>query len=896
MTSGHLYRHMRNIHNCSDDDIEQLKIDVKRRKYGGSAGFPCSACGQMYFSSKSLCTHMKNIHGFCAQREHAAVKCPGCPSTFRSNIQLAEHCGQQHSHNGADFTIIKEEFSSIEAFEKWKRDMEQKTTTRFIVAGVRKWAGGQKTRYNCHLAGGNGDRVDPLVQRQRFRRTQRVHKHCPCFLRRVVHADGKVSAYGCFGHYGHKLDDLSVLEQSQHDESLEEGAPLVKRSRPGIIPPQQRRILKGHKEALALYTGKENLVVYLGDRMWKVLSETDDESEGCTVTLNDTQCKCDVENYHCERCGACATQLSCSCKAVDPAGLPCVHAHAVASFSDEATQLIGPILKKLADDSIPLAATSSSHLDTGPSSSRCSTSPPTTPPEFKNVKLPHNVIVVDGSMDFSKPLGKLPRCVDSHPGPILSDLQDALTVCKVNEHPRYDDSHQGRILIEHQEALTFYKDKENLVVKLGPRRWRVLSAVNNQFEGWIVTVHDTPCGCDWESYHCPQCGACAFRISCSCRDDHASTTPCIHAHAVSILSDEAALLIGSTQKQMVERIPQASSSRHLDASTLPSLFAKPANEEKHGQNIQTARNCRDGHSAERPCSGAHAAATSSHRATPLDGLVLPKQEDESVPQTSSSDHPDEPPQLSPYSDQSPDVMELPVEATQFCDPVRTRRLYRSIPQASRATGSAMVRLSSLPPKQLEKTGQSIAAVEMRKLKITYHRCEKTYEALGLFLRRMLKSKKAADIVTVNSVLKDTMAVLSKDEAASGHQDGTEFAATSQLFTTAAVPPSTAVHVANPMDCKREEILSNDVAASASQMKKVILHPSDAEQKFSSIDGVCKREATSESEGIIAAVALLPENVPVQDTPTSQLVERTAGPSSEVYRNTDPLDRVCKTET
>lgn len=72
-----------------------------------------------------------------------------------------------------------------------------------------------------------------------------------------------------------------------------------------------------------------------------------------------------------------------------------------------ATQLIGPILKKLADDSIPLAATSSSHLDTGPSSSRCSTSPPTTPPEFKNVKLPHNVIVVDGSMDFSKPLGKV---------------------------------------------------------------------------------------------------------------------------------------------------------------------------------------------------------------------------------------------------------------------------------------------------------------------------------------------------------------------------------------------------------------------------------------------------------------------------------------------------------
>lgn len=47
-------------------------------------------------------------------------------------------------------------------------------------------------------------------------------------FQRVVHADGKVSAYGCFGHYGHKLDDLSVLEQSQHDESLEEGAPLVK--------------------------------------------------------------------------------------------------------------------------------------------------------------------------------------------------------------------------------------------------------------------------------------------------------------------------------------------------------------------------------------------------------------------------------------------------------------------------------------------------------------------------------------------------------------------------------------------------------------------------------------------------------------------------------------------
>lgn len=61
--------------------------------------------------------------------------------------------------------------------------MERKTSTRFTKRGT--WSridGTITTKYGCNRARGDGDLVDPLEQRQRFRRTERIHKYCPAFF------------------------------------------------------------------------------------------------------------------------------------------------------------------------------------------------------------------------------------------------------------------------------------------------------------------------------------------------------------------------------------------------------------------------------------------------------------------------------------------------------------------------------------------------------------------------------------------------------------------------------------------------------------------------------------------------------------------------------------------
>lgn len=374
---SNLYKHMRMYHYCEEEDIRQLSEDIRRRKFKNNPEFLCDICGRMLFSSKALKNHKRSDHGYYGISNHI-VTCPGCPAVFHKQIQLAEHCLEKHSDGGADFTIVRQEFTSMDDCEAWRCDMERKTSTRFTKRGT--WSridGTITTKYGCNRARGDGDLVDPLEQRQRFRRTERIHKYCPAFFVQNERKDATIDVVACFGHYGHKLvdssDPPSPPDQSHHDEELEQGAPPAKHSR--RITPRQTRILRGHREALALYTGKENLVVELGERKWKVLSETNDDDEGCTVTLNDASCSCDTENYHCERCGACAARFTCSCQDGYPYVIPCVHAHAVATFAEQAIELIGPIRKRLADESIPQTS-SAVHLDAAPLSSARSKKPP----------------------------------------------------------------------------------------------------------------------------------------------------------------------------------------------------------------------------------------------------------------------------------------------------------------------------------------------------------------------------------------------------------------------------------------------------------------------------------------------------------------------------------------
>ncbi|KAL6727039.1 hypothetical protein Aduo_008954 [Ancylostoma duodenale] len=73
------------------------------------------------------------------------------------------------------------------------------------------------------------------------------------------------------------------------------------------------------------------------------------------------ECHCDaVVNHHCSRCGACSSQMSCSCPDSMNLGVACIHCHAVATFSAKASERIHSVRHHLA-------------ASTGPSSSCTST-------------------------------------------------------------------------------------------------------------------------------------------------------------------------------------------------------------------------------------------------------------------------------------------------------------------------------------------------------------------------------------------------------------------------------------------------------------------------------------------------------------------------------------------
>lgn len=294
--------------------------------------------------------------------------CPGCPRVFGKQLQLVQHCLLQHSDDGVDFSIVSKKFSSMKAFESWKSDMERKTNSLLVKGSTWKDARGTLVKkYFCHLASGSchQDERDQVLK-WRHRGAELLQKDCPCFIHLFNHVDGKLNALACFGHYGHSVTEISVPDQSCHIEGPSPATMITS----DTDTSRQHRTFSAHKEAVTFYESRKGLIEECGERKWRVLSETGDESEVHTLTMKDTPCSCDEENYHCQYCGACASRFTCSCRNGYPCILPCIHVHAVASFSDEVRKMFGPLRQMIETESIPRNC--GSQLDAASVSSPCS--------------------------------------------------------------------------------------------------------------------------------------------------------------------------------------------------------------------------------------------------------------------------------------------------------------------------------------------------------------------------------------------------------------------------------------------------------------------------------------------------------------------------------------------
>ncbi|KAK5973584.1 C2H2-type domain-containing protein [Trichostrongylus colubriformis] len=323
------YHHLRAVHSWSEEDVEQEKIRIKQSRFPERDKIQCSFCSRVYFSLYSLRAHMEKSHAEQliehGEKGRFKVTCPGCHQVFRTGHELTQHCAETHNgENGQDFSIIEGNFANQKEFSEWLTSVECLTKVRFTRRFSRTSPTGRNHVFLCSHARGKGDVVDPKTMRQRFSISKRVHSHCPAFIKVVENLEGDsqgVQYVACLGHLGHKVGD-ALLKSGKYNHRIHYNH-------------------RKHKEALQYYEGHQDMIIEISNNTWAVVSEDGQEHN---VVVGDP-CHCEAETgSHCDRCGACAYQMKCDCVVTNYNGVPCVHCHAVATFSVKARELI-PVVK-----------------------------------------------------------------------------------------------------------------------------------------------------------------------------------------------------------------------------------------------------------------------------------------------------------------------------------------------------------------------------------------------------------------------------------------------------------------------------------------------------------------------------------------------------------------------
>ncbi|CAJ0592561.1 unnamed protein product [Cylicocyclus nassatus] len=202
---ANLYKHLRNVHKCSQERINRVRNDLKKAMFGNE--FTCE-CGAIYHSKDGLRKHKSAAHPTESTHASHGVTCPICDRRSASHLDLIEHC--RHSHPSADLTVQRKTFASWSSFEVWKEEEERRTCSKLVKRGFTKTSKGIVHMYGCHNANGAGGRIDATERKQRYRKTRRVHKNCTCYAKVTQQEGGMVNVIACFGHVGHELNSATI--------------------------------------------------------------------------------------------------------------------------------------------------------------------------------------------------------------------------------------------------------------------------------------------------------------------------------------------------------------------------------------------------------------------------------------------------------------------------------------------------------------------------------------------------------------------------------------------------------------------------------------------------------------------------------------------------------------
>ncbi|CAJ0608555.1 unnamed protein product [Cylicocyclus nassatus] len=212
---NNLYSHLRFVHNCPEDEVQEVRAAIKRAKFRVNDRYKCQVCGKTYFSDGGLRKHRRKVHGEQEESETgtaeksqariAAVSCPLCRETFSSSLGLALHCEDKHSDSHLDFTVIDVQFDNWKSFEIWKERKERETMSKLVRRTTRKSGKGTTHMYACQYSARNHGKK-PLAEneRKRKRKCKLSPNHCPCFAKVTVKLDQTVDVVACFGHLGHE--------------------------------------------------------------------------------------------------------------------------------------------------------------------------------------------------------------------------------------------------------------------------------------------------------------------------------------------------------------------------------------------------------------------------------------------------------------------------------------------------------------------------------------------------------------------------------------------------------------------------------------------------------------------------------------------------------------------
>lgn len=109
-----MYRPMREIHGCNEEEIELFKEDIKLAKYGVSAEFPCRICGKAFFTGYGRRKHMKVAHD---RVEHELTN--QILSTSHALLQSCFLCGKRVPSDSDEGDIEWLSCTNIDSCNAW---------------------------------------------------------------------------------------------------------------------------------------------------------------------------------------------------------------------------------------------------------------------------------------------------------------------------------------------------------------------------------------------------------------------------------------------------------------------------------------------------------------------------------------------------------------------------------------------------------------------------------------------------------------------------------------------------------------------------------------------------------------------------------------------------------